>query len=108
MQERLLRESDLDLNKTTEICRIVEITRLQTHVIYKNSAVHPGYKVGEIRRLFSNHQKSQTESHESIKKCNFCSFSHKTGSCRAYGKLLHTYAIPVEKSFCKILQRQKS
>ena len=104
MQERLLRESDLDLSKTTEICRIVEITRLQTHVIYKNSAVHPGYKVGEIRRLFSNHQKSQTESPESTKKCNFCSFSHKIG----YGKLLYTYAIPVKKSFCKILQRQKS
>lgn len=60
MQERLLRESDLHLNKTIEICRIVEITRLQTHVIFKNSAVNSGYKVVEIRRLFSNNQKSQT------------------------------------------------
>lgn len=60
MEERLLRESDLHLNKTIEICGIVEITRLQTHVIFKNSAVNSGYKVVEIRRLFSNNQKSQT------------------------------------------------
>ena len=42
---------------------------------------------GEIRRQSSNNKKSQKESPELIKKCKFCSFSHKRGSCPAYGKL---------------------
>ena len=39
LQECLLRESNLDLNKTVEICRIVEVTRSLAHVIQSNSAV---------------------------------------------------------------------
>ena len=87
LQERLLRESNLELNKTVEICRIVEVTRSQAHVIQNNSAVNPDYKVGESRRQSSNNKKSQKESPELIKKCKFCSFSHKRGSFPAYGKL---------------------
>ena len=33
LQERLLRESNLDLNKRIEICRNVEVTSSQTHVM---------------------------------------------------------------------------
>ena len=87
LQERLLRESNLDLNKTVEICRILEVTRSQAYVMQNNSAINPGYYVDRIRRQFSNNQKSQNESPEVIKKCKFCSFLHKTGSCPAYGKL---------------------
>ena len=76
LQERLLRGSNLDLNKTVEICRIVGVTRSQRHVSQNNSGFNPDYNVDEIRRQFSNDQKSQKESPELIKKCKFCSFSH--------------------------------
>ena len=86
MQEHLFRESNLDLNKTVEICRIVEVTRSQAHVIQNNSPVNPDYNVDEILTQFSNDQKSQKESPELIKKHNFCSFSHEGDPCPAHGK----------------------
>ena len=59
LQERLLRESNLDLDKTVEICRIVEVTRSQAHVMQNNRAVNQDYYVDRIGRQFSNNQKSQ-------------------------------------------------
>ena len=59
LQEHLLRESNLDINKTVEICRIVEVTRSQAHVMQNNRAVNQDYYVDRIRRQFSNNQKSQ-------------------------------------------------
>ena len=52
-----------------------------------NSTINPDYNIDEIRRQFSNNQKSQKESPELIKKCKFFSFSHKRGPCPACGKL---------------------
>ena len=83
----LLREINLGLRKTVEICRIVELTRSEAHIIRNNGAVNPDYNFDEIRRPFSNNKKCQRESPELIKKCKFCSFFHKRGSCPAYGKL---------------------
>ena len=87
LQESLLTASNLDSNKTVEICRVLEVTRSQAHVIQHNSAVNPDYNVDEIRKQFSNNQKSQKESPDLIKKCKFCSFSHKRGAYPACGKL---------------------
>ena len=66
LQERLLRESNLDFNKTIEICRIAEVTNSQAHVIQNNSAVNPDYNINKIRRQSSNNKKSQKESPELI------------------------------------------
>ena len=90
LQESLLTASNLDSNKTVEICRVLEVTRSQAHVIQHNSAVNPDYNVDEIRKQFSNNQKSQKESPDLIKKCKFCSFSHKRGAYPACGKLCNT------------------
>ena len=87
LQEHLLRESSLDLNKMVEVCRIVEVTCSQAHVIQHSTAVNPDYNVNKIHRQFSNNQESQKESPDLIRKCKFCSFFHKTDSCPAYGKL---------------------
>ena len=57
------------------------------HVIQCNSAVKPDYNTDEICRQFSNNLKSKKESPDLMKKCKFCSFSHKRGSCPASGKL---------------------
>ena len=59
LQKRLLRESNLDLNKTVWICRIVEVTRSQVHEIQNNRAENQDYNVDKIRRQFSNDKKSQ-------------------------------------------------
>ena len=87
LQERLLRASNLDSNKTVEICRVLEVTRSQAHVIQHNSTVNLDYNVGEIRKQFSDNQKSQKETPDLIKKCKFYSFSHKRGAYAACGKL---------------------
>ena len=87
LQECLLRESNPDFNKTVEICRIVEVTRSQVHVIKNNSIVNPDYNIDEIRRQFSNDQKSQKQSCELIMECKFCSFLHKRSSFPTYEKL---------------------
>ena len=87
LQEHLLRESNLDLNKTVRSCRVVEVICLQAHVIQHNSTVNPDYKVDKVHRQFSNNQKSQKENPGLIKKGKFCSFLHKRNSCPAYGKL---------------------
>ena len=58
LQECLLRESNLDLNKTVEICRIVDVTLFQAQVIQNNSTVNPDYNIDKICKQFSNDQKS--------------------------------------------------
>ena len=54
LQDYLLRESNLNLKKTVEICRIVEVTRSQAI-----TAINPDYNIDKICRQFSNNQRSQ-------------------------------------------------
>ena len=41
LQECLLTESNIDLNKMVEICTTVEVTRSQAHVMQNNSTINP-------------------------------------------------------------------
>ena len=67
IQERLLRESTLDLTKTLDTCRTVD--------------------ADEIRKRPRQHKtQPRTQSFEIIDKCKFCLYSHKRGSCPAYAK----------------------
>ena len=67
IQERLLRESNLDLTKTLDTCRTVD--------------------ADEIRKRSRQHKtQPRTQSFEIIDKCKFCLYSHKRGSCPAYAK----------------------
>ena len=54
LQDYLLRESNLNLKKTVEICRIVEVTPSQAV-----TAINPDYNIDKIHRQFSNNQRSQ-------------------------------------------------
>ena len=54
LHESFLRESNLDLNKTVEICRIAKFTRSEVHIILNISAINPDYNVDEICRPFPN------------------------------------------------------
>ena len=87
LQERLLRENNVSLDRTVEICRTVEITRSQANII--QNGVSSDLNVDEIRknRRPVNNNPPRTYSPEMINKCKFCSYSHERGSCPGYGKL---------------------
>ena len=54
LHESFLRESNLDVKKTVEICRIAKFTRSEVHIILNISAINPDYNVDEICRPFPN------------------------------------------------------
>ena len=86
LQEHLLRENNVSLDRTLEISRTVEITRSQANIT--QNGVSSDLNVDEIRknrRPVNN--PPRTYSSKMINKCKFCSYSHKRGSCPAYGKL---------------------
>ena len=87
LQERLSRENNVSLDRTVEICRTVEITRSQANIIQNGAP--SGLNVHEIRKNHHpvNNNQPRTYSPEMINKCKFCSYSHKRGSCQAYGKI---------------------
>ena len=76
LQERLLREPNLDLTKSVDTCRTVEVTRSHAYAIQY-----------EIRNCSLQHKtQPRTQSSKIISKSKFCLYSHKRGSCPAYGK----------------------
>lgn len=87
MQELLLRERELTLQKAIDICRAFETTRKQTqemsvsHVdkVTKGSTSDSGSKIA----------KGERDSSALINDCNFCGRSHeaKKTSCPAWGKV---------------------
>ena len=86
LQERLIREPNLDLTKTIGTCRTVEVTRSHAYAI-QNANPLAEFDVNENRKRSLQHKtQPRTQSSEIINKCKFCSYSHKRGSCPAYGK----------------------
>ena len=86
LQERLLREPNLDLTKTIGTCRTLEMTRSHAHAIQNGNALAE-FDLHEIRKRSLQHKaQPRTQSSEIISKCKFCTYSHKRGSCPAYGK----------------------
>ena len=86
-KERLLRENNVSLVRTVEICRTVEITCSQANIIQNGTPSE--LNVDEIRKNHHplNNNQPHTYSPEMINKCKFCLYSHKRGSCPAYGKI---------------------
>ena len=91
LKERLLRESNLDLEKTIQICQSVEISRAhlksihdENSTIFKDNYNNVDYLCKN--RSFNPKSQNRNKKDEIIKKCKFCSFSHKRGSCPAYTK----------------------
>ena len=69
LQERLIREPNLDLTKTKDTCRTVEVTLSHAYAI-QNANI--------LQNLTSMQHKTQprTQSSEIINKCEFCLYSH--------------------------------
>ncbi len=95
LRERLLRESELDLDKCVQICRATELSKEQLKTLETPSTVHavrskqPSHpsssqKKGKNRR---NPSKQSTQTAAMID-CKFCGKTHemKRSQCPAYGQ----------------------
>ena len=75
-----------DLTKTIGTCRTVEVTFSHAHAI-QNGNLLAELDFNEIRKRSLQHKiQPRTQTSKIINKCKFCSYSHKRGSCPAYGK----------------------
>ena len=92
LKERLLRESDLQLEKALDICRIAETSHVQVTEMTKNS--HGGENI-EIARLKTRQRltASYPERHTSYIpreprqiSCSYCGQIHQPRRCPAFGK----------------------
>ena len=86
LQERLLREPNLDLTKTVDTCQTVEVTHSHAYAIQNGNPLAE-FDVNEIRNCSLQHKtQPRTQSSKIINKSKFCLYSHKRGSFPAYGK----------------------
>lgn len=70
-QEKLLREANLTLQKTIDMCRAIEISKDQSKVLQNETSVN------EVR--FSKRDTIKNN-------CHYCGYSHERGNCLAWGK----------------------
>lgn len=101
-QEKLLRESDLTLDKAIDFCRAIEASRSQSKIL-QNEATVSTIK----RRIIVDMEKERKI------QCIFCGFKHIRGKCPAYGKtcdLCHGnnhFAAVCKKRERKLKQKKK-
>ena len=100
LQERLLRESDLTLDKAILLCKAEEDTQKQAKEIQKRSS-ETDNKVESVRfkrnsnrnnksskQVHSKHGYNKSESGKlNSKACKYCGKLHEKGHCPAYGKV---------------------
>ena len=74
LQERLLREPNLDFTNTIDTCRTVEVTRSHAHAIQNGNPLAE-FDLNEIRKRSLQHKiHPRTQSSKIINKCKFCSY----------------------------------
>lgn len=84
LQERLLREPDLDLLKTLSLCRAAETTREQLRTI-KGDSVHLVSKA--LNQPVSSKNTTMSTGHSvEHRQCGNCGKAHQPRSCPAFGK----------------------
>ena len=74
IQEHLLREINLTLDRTVEICQITELTRSHAKAIQQGTSYSNDYNVDAIRRNRKDFEQSSKQ--KIIMKCKFCSYTH--------------------------------
>lgn len=87
LQERLLREIDLDLQKTLTLCRAAESTKVQVRLI-NGEAVDA---VTPFAYNYNNPKPANASLRASLEgqRCSNCGGTHKPRNCPAYGKFCH-------------------
>ena len=89
LRERLLRETDLTLEKAVKLCRITEQSKEQSKIF-----ISPTTQTGNIDAVKKGEPpvdtvKSKNEDSRGIMKCKFCATSHDRENCPAYGATCH-------------------
>ena len=86
MRARLLRESDLTLNRAIDMCRASEQATCQLRELDHDSEV-----VQYTKHNKSNHKNNKAQNEKksrgsNVTNCQYCGRSHKKGQCPAFGK----------------------
>ena len=89
LRERLLRKTDLTLEKAIKLCRITEQSQEQSKIF-----ISPTTQTGNIDAVKKEEPpvdtaKSKNEDSRRIMKCKFCAASHDRGNCPNYGATCH-------------------
>jgi len=87
LRERLLRETDLSLEKAIKLCRITEQYKEQPKVF--DSPTAQASSIDTVRKARVPVETEKTDDVKRIVKCKFCGSSHNRGSCPAYGATCH-------------------
>lgn len=91
LRERLLRTTDLSLEKAISSCRIAEQSKEHSKIL-SNEA---GSEVDSVKRSqpnttqYKKSQESSLNTSNKINNCKYCSSSHDRGKCPAYGQTCH-------------------
>ena len=83
LQERLLRDPEMDLLKAIRHGQAAELTRKHAKALQSDSSIKTAAAITRKKYIPTPGKKS---SKEVIKKCKFCSYSHARGSCSAFNK----------------------
>ena len=83
LQERLLRDPEMDLVKAIRHGLAAELTRNHAKALQSGSSMKTAAAITRKKYIPTPSKKS---SKEVIKKCKFCSYSHARGSCPAFNK----------------------
>jgi hypothetical protein len=87
VRARLLRESDLSLEKCVDICRASEISAFQLKELTDEKSVHAVRvedKAGQSDTWKEKREEKRDKTGNNI--CNYCGYRHRRGRCPAYGK----------------------
>ena len=102
LQERLLREPDLTLDRAILLCKADEDTIKQTTEIQKHTGTAES-KVDAIKTKYKGKkqftkskpayqkQSVQQSSSKTVRGCRYCGKTHGKGQCPAYGKICSSY-----------------
>ena len=82
VQERLLREKDLDLNKAIQICRAAEEVKEQSQDISNGASSRASTQVDKISKKHHSQNKPGN-----INSCKYCVSAHSRGKCPAYNQI---------------------
>ena len=98
LQERLLREPELTLDRAILLCKADEDTRKQTSEIQRNTLDGINIKIDNIKmghKNYTKHARSSKDTHKQAihpgkqkkNSCHYCGKVHPKGKCPAYGKV---------------------
>ena len=94
VQSRLLRETELTLQKAIDVCRAAETSSQQMKVIQSSSSGVTGGNVDVVNRKIVKSKSLKNTDNKPAgstrkQKCRKCGYNHEPRKCLAFGKLCH-------------------